>query len=214
MILFRPGPFAAELCRPVRVSTADARQFRKVTVRIGSVTTMLATAAVLYVNGDFAPLVRQPALLVWAALAHLALGLITSIFLRLATDMPVFLWVGLPSVRPHELSPIHHYACAPLALLPFLGLLAPLVQFTIRHSVPWEYALPIHALALPAVLVWLLLLWTTPLRMMSAATAAPGRRVALLAAYLPAHWLLMAVLTALGTIVAGIVVASGLEWLR
>ena len=41
MVMVSPTRFAAELCRPVRVSADDARKFRRVTIRLATLTAAL-----------------------------------------------------------------------------------------------------------------------------------------------------------------------------
>lgn len=56
LVAFSPRRFAAELCRPVRISADDARRFRRATINI-------ATAAAAMVSGPVAlrRSVRRPA---------------------------------------------------------------------------------------------------------------------------------------------------------
>ena len=205
LVVLRPRAFAEELCRPVRISADDARRFRRLTIYLAA--TAAAAAATLFAWMESAPL-RGPAGEVAAAALMLAGGwLAVVLFLRLATDMPLFIWKGLPSLPPRELAPLHHYAAAPVALLPVLLLVAavvPDVAWSARRSGGWGHVSAAGVVAVVAA--WLYLAWRTPLVFMKAATHCTRRRVALLAVYLPLHVLLMAFLTALLVIKAAVIV--------
>src|SRR5690349_2971368 len=118
LILRNPTSFARELCRPVRVSAKDAKQFRWATIRIAMLTCILG-AIVVGVCG----LVRARST-IWSPLSHQEmLGLILfcimipwsivllNVLFRLMTDLPTFIWRGLDG-DPINLAPLHHYASA------------------------------------------------------------------------------------------------------
>jgi hypothetical protein len=117
------------------------------------------------------------------------------LLLRLATDMPLFIWKGLPQLKPTELAPLHHYAAAPVALLPLvLAVVIGLPAFAWYINAPPLAAQLAAVGALAAILCWLYLCWRTPLVLMKAATGCDARRVTMLGLYLPLHWLLMALM--------------------
>jgi len=110
------------------------------------------------------------------------------VFLWLATDLPTFIWRGLPAA-PQDLAPLHHYACAPLAFAPLI-LIA-----SIGFGVMWYLSGPPLAAvegafltAWLAFLVLLPLLWWTPIRLMRGATDCSIARQLGLGLYLPFHW--------------------------
>jgi hypothetical protein len=193
MVLRRPRGFAEELCRPVRVSAADAAVFRRLTIRIAAVSVALATAAVIgLVIANLPPGNRLPPGWWLAVGGFVVLSFVsTTIFLRLATDMPTFIWRGLPSRPTTELAPVHHYASAPLALMPLLALVTVAASFvfvnppddTVLHA--WQFVVGTCVLAI------LFLSWRCALQLMAGATGSGRRRVAMLGFYLPVHWLLM-----------------------
>ena len=187
--LLRPRTFAAELCRPVRISAQDAHRFRLVTIGIASFSVALGLAGLLqFIVGFWPPRPMTAGLL--AICAGVWLGMF--VFLRMATDLPTFIWRGLPG-RSDDLSPLHEYAAAPLVLmLPgaivFAGLVLVLGRVMVRRDhLTVEGTLT--ALAIGAgVLLWT---WLAALVFMRAATRPPWRRLVLLACYLPVHWLMM-----------------------
>ena len=127
-VVGRPREFAAELCRPVRISADDARRFRKVSSMVAATAVIGAIAAIVFL---FDPPTRRPADLVRFLLA-LVIGWIAAvIYFRLATDMPVFIWKGLPSLPAVHVSRMF--------LVTFLGFLVcmvplvPLVEFLERR---------------------------------------------------------------------------------
>jgi len=114
--------------------------------------------------------------------------------IRMATDMPLFIWKGLPSISPMQMSPIHHYACAPLALLPIPALLAGFAFYSTAAS--WSFrdaAWFSSAFACP-VAILLLWLWVVALIFLRVSTGARAGRVLALAFYLPLHWVMMSFL--------------------
>jgi len=118
------------------------------------------------------------------------------LFLYFATDMPLFIWKGLPAVKPAELSPVHQYACAPLAFSPLLLLL--LIYLIIqRESSVTTTRMVFTVIALAVAMVVPLWLWIVALVLMKVSTSAPLRRVLLLAIYLPVHWFVMLALSTL-----------------
>jgi hypothetical protein len=125
-ILSHPAAFAAEICRPVRISAADALSFRRFTIRIVwwlgafALAAWLAAAVSWDVQrvGGWQRIPRRQMLemlVIGVASCGLLVGL--WVFLWLATDLPTFIWRGLPA-NPRDLAPLHHYACAPLVLIP------------------------------------------------------------------------------------------------
>jgi hypothetical protein len=126
LILQNPSAFAKELCRPVRLSAQDARQFRRWTIRIAMLTTILAAIVIglcgLARNLSIirTPLRREEILVLVLACIMIPWSIVLlNIMLRLMTDLPTFIWSGLDG-DPINLAPLHHYASAPLALAPIL----------------------------------------------------------------------------------------------
>jgi len=213
-VLRDPHSFAAELCRPVRISADDARRFRKITTHLAAVSAALTVAV-------FPLLMRRqlfgtgmPVALPYLGTLLLTIGvwLCGLIFLRLATDMPLFIWKGLPNLPPSELAPLHHYAAAPLALAPLaLPMVAIWPALAITMNAPEVLVLLAVLLALLSLGAWLMFLWRIPQVLMKSATRCGGGRVAMLALYLPAHWLMMAIVVALSAITAGFVLALAFD---
>lgn len=194
MVLRRPRRFAEELCRPVRVSAADAAAFRALTIRVAAVSVALAAAAVMALAIAELPAGTTLTPGSWAVMAGLVVltFVSTTVFLRLATDMPTFIWRGLPSRPATELAPVHHYASAPLALMPGLALVTVAASFVFINP-PDETVLLVCQWAVGGWVLGLIFVsWRRALQLMSAATGSGRRRVALLGLYLPVHWLLMA----------------------
>ena len=196
-VVRRPGAFAAELCRPVRISADDARRFRVRTVYLAATSALLVALAVLWITGGLMNSWQRGARdFSDTVVVLLTLWLAACLFLWMATDMPVFIWKGLPSLPPTELAPLHHYAAAPLALAPVVGLVAvvaPVFAWVATIPAEWFYVLNVAAVIILAA--WVIRCWMTPLVLMRRATGCGFGRVALLGLYLPIHWLLMAMLT-------------------
>ena len=196
-VVRHPGAFAAELCRPVRISADDAKRFRVRTVYFAATSAVGVALALLWISGELIQSwQRGPRAVSGIVVFLLTLWLASSLFLRLATDMPVFIWKGLPSLPPTELAPLHHYAAAPLALAPVVGLVAvvaPVLAWVSNIPAEWFYVLNVAAVII--LVAWVIRCWMTPLVLMRRATGCGFGRVALLGLYLPVHWLLMAMLT-------------------
>jgi hypothetical protein len=190
--LLSPGKFAAELCRPVRISAADAHRFRILTIRVAALGVVLGLAGYCQYVVNFWPPRPTSA---WMVGACLAAWLVTFVFLRMATDLPTFIWRGMPG-RTYDLSPLHQYAAAPLALfLPaaivFVALTFGLGAGMITSGELTEAGALVLVALIAIVLAWS---WAAPLIFMQVATRCSVGRVALLALYLPVHWVLMAAL--------------------
>jgi hypothetical protein len=207
-VVFTPAAFAAELARPVRISADDARRFRRLTTYVAATAVFVLVLAYHWLNGNIDRWWQQRSddLLTFLLLV-LGGWLASVVFLRLATDMPLFIWEGLPSLPPTELAPLHHYAAAPLALTPLVLLVAvPLPLFVDWAQLPSEWVYTARGIAVLSIGAWVYLLWHTPVALMKGATACGNRRVAILAAYLPFHAALMAALVAMsGALVAMVV---------
>jgi|SRR5579859_1808087 len=198
MACFTPGRFARELCRPVRVSAADARKFRLATIWMLTAIAGLAAVAVI---AEFAYGVYRSRRLVtfttpvyfdvfFLALSALAAVAAFHVFLRLATDMPLFIWKGHPSLKPIELSPVHQYACAPMAFAPlFVGLCVFFVILADGSVLEWRAAYwGLALLSAVAAPIWL---WGVALDLMSVSSRPSQQRILLMAVYLPLHWIIM-----------------------
>jgi len=210
-VCLRPRRFAEELCRPVRISGNDARSFRLVTLWLataGVVVAMLVvplTAAqwMFTRGGTFATMPIR--LAAYLALLPLVWGLGFHLAVRMATDMPLFIWKGLPSVSPTELSPIHQYACAPLAFFPVLAVTLGGAGYVMAMS-PFPIDFTLLGIAMSVVggvlFVWL---WAVALVFLRVSTGAGTRRVLALALYLPVHWVMMSFL---GFVCGGVLLAA------
>ena len=197
MILFHPRRFALELCRPVRISAGDARLFRGVTLRIALLSMLLTTVSVVAMK--LTQLTPRPSVeaITLPVLITVIFTAAFAVFLVLATDMPLFIWKGLPSRPPNELAPVHHYAAAPLALTPLMALLVIGAAAVIRF-VPEDFGFLAGVGVSFAAVALVLTMWLLPLVLMRYATRCRAARVMALAVYLPIHWLLIAVMAVLG----------------
>jgi hypothetical protein len=203
LVCLHPAAFARELCRPVRISAADARGFRLATIRLLTIFALfVALAAIAFAAirvYQIRIVARQtttltPADLVFISLSALAAVGAVHMFLRLATDMPLFIWKGHPSLKPAELSPVHQYASAPLALAPFAVVLFVYLIYLREASMLAARKLFTQMATAEAVIVPLWL-WAVALVLMAVSTRAKPRRLLLMAAYLPLHWFLMLALS-------------------
>jgi hypothetical protein len=198
MVLSSPGTFGRELCRPVRVSVRDARQFRRVTVLLAVASLILTIAGIAAADFASTPgstFTRARMLIVAVVLVMYAVA--STAFLFLATDIPLFIWKGLPSLPPNQLAPVHHYASAPLSLMVVFAPLAAAAtlcakQFGVRDVDG------VGALALGAGLIAIAAtLMVIPLMLMRAVTRCGPKRLLALALYLPVHWAIMLAMTVL-----------------
>jgi hypothetical protein len=202
-VVFHPRAFATELCRPVRVSADDARRFRRISTHLAAVSATLFVVLLASALGGLrlSGLSEPARVLLQIGLA--VVGWVSGVaFLRLASDVPVFIWKGLPSLPPSELAPLHHYASAPFALFPLVGGVILVLGIVIGTSTdPFGLALPLTVAAIALGAAWVLACWWTPVVLMRAATGCGWGRAALLALYLPVHWFLMALLTLMLTMI-------------
>jgi len=195
MITYQSRAFAEELTRPVRISANDAFAFRRLTIRLFWSLTAGITIVCLFlfvwdhpgIPPQLMPTVTVDCLLIGAA------GLFGAwLFLWLATDMPTFIWRGLPG-NPKNLAPLHHYACAPLILIPCTTLLViAIAGFAIGVGFPreWLWA-PALISSIPTIrLFWKL--WRIPQIFMRQATGCTWKRQLAMGLYLPLHWFIMA----------------------
>jgi hypothetical protein len=196
MVIFSPRRFARELCRPVRVSADDAKRFRKMTLRIATASFLLSLIGIAV--ADLPGWALGAPFIVQIALAMLAYAVGAAAFFALATDMPLFIWKGLPARPPSELAPVHHYAAAPLALMPLVGAAAVAGAFSAQFTEMAGDADGVGVLVLfGAAGVVFFVLWVLSLVLMKSASGARGGRLLALALYLPFHWLLVLLLVAL-----------------
>lgn len=179
MTLVGPAAFAAELRRPARVSRADAKLFRRQSIRIALLAAAIGGLANwMILAGDvFFGLSTERQVFVGA---EALIGLFCLYcFLCLATDLPTFIWRGSPSA-PHHLAPVQLYASAGLALCPVVGVA---IVATCAVVGPAMLTLYVAAGGIAAVtLVW----YVTALRLMWGAVPRVGP-VVMLACYLPVH---------------------------
>ena len=197
-ILFHPTDFAAEMCRPIRISMQDARLFRRLCIRIVMATAIVLTAAGAVINLSWSQalvdLRREGITGCTMLIAAIVFGVILSnVLLRLATDLPTFIWQGL-AANPNDLAPLHYYAAAPLALVPVVAVPGcMLLQYAQHLGGVYKNQVELATLAVMVlggigILAWL---WWIPLFLMKEATGCSFRRVIALAVYLPVHWVLM-----------------------
>jgi hypothetical protein len=193
MVLTQPRVFAKEVSRPVRISADDARRFRWTTIRIVAVLATLAGFAVSWLilkeMGRFKGRVPVGAYVLALAVPIVA-GVVLWAALAMSTDMPTFIWRGIDSASPDDLGPLHHYASAPLVLIPLWSIIAVCGAWLIGTS---GSNVQLAAAVVVTVFAFSLfaLLWVTPAVMMQAATGCSWGRAALLALYLPGHWFMM-----------------------
>lgn len=196
MVAFSPRRFAAELCRPVRVSADDARRFRRATINIATAAAAMVSGPLLFAEASVAPPWARTPYFVTSTMAVVLSVLAFYFLLRLATDMPLFIWKGLPSLPPNQLSPVHHYASAPLAaalvLAPVFAVMIWIQSAAVRLSIPDSLVELLLLAEVLLVLLWLTWVWIVALVLMRTASRAPARRVLMLALYLPLHWFIMA----------------------
>ena len=216
MVMFSPARFASELCRPVRISAEDARRFRSTTIWLATICCGLAAVANLYLAiASRGPWVGPLDIAAEAAIVAVAI-VAFHILLRLATDMPLFIWKGLPALPPHALAPVHHYASAPIAAAAFIGPLfgamiwAQGVAAQMRADAVVGLLLLVEGLL---VLGWAAWLWVVALVLMRTATGAGRGRVALLGLYLPAHWLTMLLMMSMAFAASLFAGGTALEWI-
>lgn len=218
MVLFRPARFVSELRRPVRISADDARRFRSLTIWLATILVAMVVMSFLVVTvlaQGFGPRsLAWTRVWWWFVFKTLALefteGLIPlaafHILLRAATDMPLFIWKGVPSLPPTQLSPVHHYASAPLAvvavMVPLIWAMGPLLVGNFLQQRSGATATGFYLMGL--LLVWMLWTWIISLKMMRAAGGATRRQVVLLGLYLPVHWLMMGGAFVMAMIVYGV----------
>jgi hypothetical protein len=220
MILLRPRAFAVEMSRPVRVSALDARAFRRITLRLVLLAYLLAvTAAAAY---GLRAMTRTGALppteLLMPAVAASALGTLIGalgmlIATGLGTDLPTFIWRGLPA-NPDDLAPLHHYACAPLALVPLLALLCIAALAALDSFGGDELELAVRIFITALVMVVAAMIWWIPPVLMRAATRCSMGRLLALAAYLPVHWAMMLFIGAMVGLIGVIISANALKALQ
>lgn len=210
MASFSPGKFARELCRPVRISVKDAQSFRRTTLWLATISIVVAVSAAPLIAALWLAVPRWWLMWRWwqvHALPTISLLLLNiaaaiaalQLFLRLMTDMPLFIWKGLPSLPPSQLAPVHHYACAPLAFVAIGAVIGAALVFRLI------VAFPLAANEAPFVLgscavavVFAIWLWVVALGMMKSSSGASSRRLVAMAIYLPIHWLLAFALASLG----------------
>ncbi|HEY8748809.1 MAG TPA: hypothetical protein VIM11_12590 [Tepidisphaeraceae bacterium] len=195
MVCFRTLPFARELCRPVRISAADARSFRLTTIWlltvVGAVAVGAAWAIGIYLEFRYRRgYVIAVSYIVFATLFTLAGVVGFHIFLRLATDMPLFIWKGLPSMRPRELAPVHHYASAPMLLIPIFIAIAGYVFYLSENSILLA-RVQLQCIAVAVTLIAPLWLGIVAVLLMHGSSHPGPGRLVLLALYLPFHWSIM-----------------------
>ncbi len=199
MIIRSPTAFAREMSRPVRICPADARSFRSATIWLTMcMATIASIALTIAVIGAIWYQMQSWDWLSFKELFNGAWTLLASmvsvwVFLWLATDLPTFIWRGLPA-NPKDLAPLHHYACAPLAIAPLILLAATAVgALWYVNGPPLDSAGSAAAAAFAGMLLLLPMLWWTPIRLMRGATGCGKSRQLLLGLYLPFHWLLIAI---------------------
>jgi hypothetical protein len=203
MILRHPRDFAAELCRPVRISQEDARRFRRFTIHRVVITAMLVAAATIgyilwteYSLRMFRSPTQQPEPYAVGFMGFVGGAIALWVFLMLATDLPTFIWRGHDR-SPQDLAPLHHYACAPLAIVPYAMLvLGVMGMFASENKAGYLAAMTFYGTC-GCLLVFTILMWILPLVLMRAAAGCSRKQTLWLALYLPLHWAIMALLSLL-----------------
>jgi hypothetical protein len=192
-----------ELCRPVRISQEDARLFRRFTIRRVVLTAMCVAAAIMgyilwfeYRSRMLRSPLMYPEPYAVAFMGFIGGAVAIWVFLMLATDLPTFIWRGHDR-SPQDLAPLHHYACAPLALLPYPMLALGLTGMFAAEAKAGLLAAFTFYGTCGCLLILTVLMWIFPLVLMSAATGCSRKQTVWLALYLPLHWALMAVLSLL-----------------
>lgn len=206
-VLSDPAGFAVELCRPVRIRAADAYAFRRRTIRIAVIGVAIPLAILMGILLDNSIRWSVDAIELAATniLGLVIFVIVLSIFLRLGTDLPTFIWKGLSS-NPNDLAPVHQYASAPLAATPMFVLVVIGLGFWEFH---WSLRqqLTFTFVSIPAFLLieYILIARTAAAMMRGATGCSVGRQVGLFA-YLAIHWLMMAILCVMvgGAIQAGL----------
>lgn len=206
-ILTGPRKFAAELCRPIRISASDAKEFRQILIVLSvlSVTTGALGWAVWEYYFTFPLVLPQRDLLMMMAMS--VSGFVAlCVFVTLATDLPTFIWRGLAS-SPLYLAPLHHYAAAPLALIPVAVYLALAGRIIIQWSgVVILPSVLMIAMGIVIAIYMALMLWSMPIIFMEIATHCSIWRKLALGLYLPFHWLMILAMCFLGWFVSAILV--------
>lgn len=193
-----PTSFAGELCRPVRISASDAMAFRRRNIRNAVISCLVPFALVLTVGGIRGAFQIPFSHSMMLAYIAVAIGLLTGtgivawLVFTLGTDLPTFIWKGI-SDRNHELAPLHHYASAPLALMPSFAavvVIVFLIELAVNRSTEGVFLI---GMALAAIVELIMIFWLAA-DLMYAATGCSGRRQTLLVGYLIFHWMLIAFL--------------------
>ena len=194
MVLFTPTAFAMELSRPVRISLEDANKFRSVTLWIATasfaIVILVLPLVALLTSGTPVTFTRSSMGWVMHGISATLLAIGTfHLFVRLATDMPLFIWPGSSRSR---LGPVQCYACAPLALLPIPAVPLAVWFYVLLHA---QFTLHLNFnLACVAIsLVFLIWVWFVSLYLFVVTRNA--FRVALLGLYLPLHFVSMFVVS-------------------
>jgi hypothetical protein len=126
------------------------------------------------------------------------------LLLRMATDQPTFIWKGLADA-PNELAPAQHYAAAPLALAPLLGIFILAIggyALSISES-RFVQAIQMSLIVAGGIMVFLLMV--TAIIFMRVTSRSSRVRMLFLSLYLPFHYALMfAVAVMAGGLVGGL----------
>jgi hypothetical protein len=197
MILRTPTAFAREMSRPVRICAADARSFRAATIWLTMLMAFLCGIGII--TAVFTALWYQfrtwswlsPREIIQTVWIPIACLIAIYALLWVATDLPTFIWRGLPA-NPKDLAPLHHYACAPLAMAPLVLLGGLVVWGILFFTGPPMEAVGFASEAVGfGILLLMLPLWWIPVRLMRGATGCSIGRQLLLGLYLPFHWALV-----------------------
>lgn len=139
----------------------------------------------------------------------MALGLLAGIrvFVHFVTDMPTFIWAGPNARDPHQLSPLQHYASAPASLVgvavAFVGLAG--IFDEILPGLPRVVPVIVAGVGAAMALIILVMFVTISVSFMRVAFDRSSVRAAVLAIYLPIHWLLLGAMSWIaGALVGGL----------
>jgi hypothetical protein len=199
-VMSNPAGFAKELCRPVRINAEDARAFRRWTIGIAvlSVVVSVVLSMVMEVFQQFMKGMPMPPAFTVVIIARLfifamSLAIGVWILFMLGTDPTTFIWKGLSPLAFH-IVPLHHYASAPLGLMPFFSFLMIGVEATRGVFVARQYQLDWIIIGFTVMAIPIALIHRTSTILIRAASGSAKESQLPSAFYFPIHWLLMATL--------------------
>lgn len=216
-VIGQPSGFARELCRPVRISAADARAFRACCIWIAAASVFVPvilgmTSFALFIIVRRGWPVGDDA---FNAMLFYLFGTMVAIvvswaYFTLATDLPTFIWKGLSQNRK-ELAPLHHYAAAPMIFMPIYSLVL-IATALASHVADDPEILAFAGIAAPIFfVVQLIVVCDIAAVLMRAATQCSAKRAFGLIAYIVFHWFLLIAVGALAALVILLALANWLD---